>query len=97
MEVIENLPPPILVKGVRSFLGHVVFYRRFIKDLSKVASPLCKLLEKEVKFSFDDDFLKHSNALKNWLRTLLLLHQIGQNHLRSGVMQVVLPLELYWD
>ena len=32
VEVIERLPPPISVKGVRSFLGQVGFYWRFIKD-----------------------------------------------------------------
>ena len=31
VEVIENLPPPTLVNGVRSFLQHLGFYRRFIK------------------------------------------------------------------
>ena len=36
VSTIENLPPPISVKGVRSFLGHVGFYRRFIKDYCKV-------------------------------------------------------------
>ena len=34
IEVIEKLPPPVNVKGVCSFLGHVGFYCRFIKDLS---------------------------------------------------------------
>ncbi|XP_062114019.1 uncharacterized protein LOC133825035 [Humulus lupulus] len=32
VSTIENLPPSILVKGVKSFLGHTGFYRRFIKD-----------------------------------------------------------------
>ena len=43
VEVIEKLPPPISVKGIRSFLGHVGFYRRFIKDFSKIAKPLSNL------------------------------------------------------
>ena len=46
--------PPTTVKGIRSFLGHVGFYRRFIKDFSKIARPLCKLLEKDAKFEFDE-------------------------------------------
>ena len=36
VEVIEKILPPISVKGVRSFLGHVGFYRRLIKDFSKL-------------------------------------------------------------
>ncbi|XP_049381162.1 uncharacterized protein LOC125845657 [Solanum stenotomum] len=54
VEVIEKLPLPISVKGVRSFLGHVGFYRRFIKDFFKIAKPMCSLLEKEMKFVFDE-------------------------------------------
>jgi len=64
VEVIEKLPPRISVKGVHSFLGHDGFYRRFIRDLSKVANLLSKLLEKEVKFSFNDDLLKKFQCLK---------------------------------
>ena len=44
IEVIDKLSPPTSVKGIRSFLGHAGFYRRFIKDFSKVAKPLCSLL-----------------------------------------------------
>ena len=40
IEVIEKLPPPTSVKGIRSFLGHAGFYRRFIKDFSKITKPL---------------------------------------------------------
>ncbi|XP_049399978.1 uncharacterized protein LOC125864079 [Solanum stenotomum] len=64
IEVIEKLPPPIYVKGVRSFLGHARFYRRFIKDFSKIAHPMCKLLEKEVKFVFDEACLNTFECLK---------------------------------
>ena len=34
---IDKLPPLKNVKGIRSFLGHAGFYRRFIKDLSKLS------------------------------------------------------------
>jgi len=44
IEAIDKLLPPTTVKGVRSFLGHAGFYRRFIKDFSKISKPLCSLL-----------------------------------------------------
>ncbi|KAF3645419.1 putative wall-associated receptor kinase-like 6-like [Capsicum annuum] len=47
VDVIENLPYTVSGKGVRSFLRHVGFCRCFIKDFSNIASPICKLLEKE--------------------------------------------------
>ena len=66
VEVIETLSPPIFVKGVRSFLGHTGFYKRFIKDFSKIGHPLCKLL-KECKFYFDESCLKALRELKEKL------------------------------
>ena len=44
IEATEKLPPPSTVKGIRRFLGHVGFYRRFIKDFSRIAKPLSSLL-----------------------------------------------------
>ena len=46
IELISKIPSPKNVKTVRQFLGHAGFYRRFIKDFSKIAKPLHKLLEK---------------------------------------------------
>ena len=54
VSIIKTLAPPTTVKGIRSFMGHAGFYRRFITDFSKIARPLCRLLEKETKFNFDD-------------------------------------------
>ncbi|KAK2369206.1 hypothetical protein QL285_082354 [Trifolium repens] len=69
IEVISKLPPPVNVKGVRSFLGHAGFYRRFIKDFSKIAKPLCNLLLKESTFTFTEECLKSFNTLKEKLVT----------------------------
>ena len=52
--VIKTLMSPTTMKGIRSFLRHAGFYRRFIKDFSKISRPLCKLLEKDAKFDFDE-------------------------------------------
>ncbi|KAJ9554347.1 hypothetical protein OSB04_018392 [Centaurea solstitialis] len=65
--VIEGLPPPTNVKGVRSFLGHAGFYRRFIKDFSKIARPLTELLAKDTPFSFNDSCLEAFEKLKKEL------------------------------
>jgi hypothetical protein len=67
IEVIEGLPPPINVKGVRSFLGHAGFYRRFIKDFSKIARPMTELLAKDTPFVFSSSCLVAFEALKKAL------------------------------
>ncbi|KAL0374002.1 UNVERIFIED_CONTAM: Retrovirus-related Pol polyprotein from transposon opus, partial [Sesamum radiatum] len=54
IDVIKSLPYPTSVREIRSFLGHAGFYRRFIKDFSKIAQPLCKLLQKDETFDFDE-------------------------------------------
>jgi hypothetical protein len=67
IEVIEQLPPPVNVKGIRSFLGHAGFYFRFIKDFSFIARPLTRLLAKDVPFEFDDACLRSFKILKKAL------------------------------
>ena len=67
IKVIMSLQPPTTVKGIRSFLGHAGFYRRFIQDLSKIARPLTKLLCKETQFTFDSECLAAFHALKGAL------------------------------
>ncbi|GKB18923.1 reverse transcriptase domain-containing protein [Tanacetum coccineum] len=67
INVISKLPPPTNIKGVRSFLGHAGFYRRFIKDFSKIARPITKLLEKDTPFEFDDECQKAFESLKEKL------------------------------
>jgi hypothetical protein len=67
IDLIRSLLPPTSVREIRSFLGHAGFYRRFIKDFSKNARPLCRLLQKEVPFHFDEDCRKAFESLKELL------------------------------
>ncbi|GJR91871.1 reverse transcriptase domain-containing protein [Tanacetum coccineum] len=67
VDVIAKLPPPTSVKGVRSFLGHVGFYRRFIQDFSKIARPMTHLLEKETPFIFSTECREAFETLKKKL------------------------------
>ncbi|KAK8926414.1 hypothetical protein KSP39_PZI018814 [Platanthera zijinensis] len=67
IEVIEKLPPPTTVKAIRSFLGHAGFYRRFIKDFSKITKPLTHLLEKDTPFVFDKSCLEAFELIKSKL------------------------------
>ncbi|XP_057747508.1 uncharacterized protein LOC130966707 [Arachis stenosperma] len=69
VEVIEKLPPPANVKAIRSFLGHAGFYRRFIKDFSKIAKPLSNLLAADTPFVFDTQCLQAFETLKAKLVT----------------------------
>ncbi|CAN6687713.1 unnamed protein product [Malus baccata var. baccata] len=69
IDAIEKLPPPTTVKSVRSFLGHAGFYRRFIKDFSKISRPLCDLLAKDAPFVFDEACLEAFKKLKTLLTT----------------------------
>src|SRR5436190_1054415 len=69
VEVIEKLPPPTSIRGIRSFLGHAGFYRRFIKDFSKISKPLCDLLAKDAVFDFNEACMNAFNLLKEKLTT----------------------------
>ena len=67
VDAIDKLPPPSSVKAIRSFLGHAGFYQRFIKDFSKIASPLTRLLEKDAPFEFTAECQHAFDLLKQKL------------------------------
>ena len=73
VSVIETLMPPNTVKRIRSFLGHTGFYKRFIKDFLKISRPLCRLLEKDVKFEFNDSCLSEFKEIKSRLVIALVV------------------------
>nr|GEW09817.1 reverse transcriptase domain-containing protein [Tanacetum cinerariifolium] len=58
VDVIAMLPHPTTIKGIRGFLGHAGFYRRFIQDFSKIARPMTRLLERDTLFFFSNECIK---------------------------------------
>ena len=98
VEVIERLLPPISLKGVRSFLGHAGFYRRFIKDFSTIAHPLGILLEKDCKFCFDESCLKAFGELTEKLVSASIIISPDRNSKFEVMCDASgLLLVYYWD
>ncbi|XP_057734261.1 uncharacterized protein LOC130949607 [Arachis stenosperma] len=87
VELIEKLPPPSDVKAIRSFLGHAGFYRRFIKDFSKIAKPLSNLLVSDTPFIFDETCMLAFEHLKERLSSAPIISPPDWN----------LPFELMCD
>ncbi|GKD24077.1 reverse transcriptase domain-containing protein [Tanacetum coccineum] len=67
INVIAKLPHLTTIKGVWSFLGHAGFYRRFIKDFSKISRLMTHLLEKNTPFIFSDECIQAFQTLKKKL------------------------------
>nr|GEZ57117.1 reverse transcriptase domain-containing protein [Tanacetum cinerariifolium] len=67
IKVISKLPHPTTIKWIRSFLGHAGFYRRFIKDFSKISRPMTHLLEKNSPFIFSNECIQAFRTLKEKL------------------------------
>ena len=67
IEVIQNLPLPGTIRNLRSFLGHVNFYQRFIQDFAKVSKLLTTLLCKDKDFIIDEEGKRAFTMLKQAL------------------------------
>ena len=52
IKFIVGLPHPKTQKEVTSFLVHGGYYRRFIENFTKIATPMFKLLTKDVEFQY---------------------------------------------
>ena len=73
IEAIIDWPRPTTVTEVRSFLRLAGYYRRIMKDLSKIAAPLTKLTQKNVKFNWTDICEEHFMLLKDLLTSAPVL------------------------
>ncbi|XP_047949477.1 uncharacterized protein LOC125195357 [Salvia hispanica] len=80
VDVISKLPWPTDQKGIRGFLGHAGFYRRFIKDFAKIAQPLTRLLQNEVEFIFDEHCKAAFNLLKEKLISAPIIQAPNWDH-----------------
>nr|GEV69802.1 reverse transcriptase domain-containing protein [Tanacetum cinerariifolium] len=67
VDVIAKLPHPTTVKGIRSFLDHAGFYRRFIQYFSKIARLMTRLLKKDTPFFFSKECVEAIQTLKRKL------------------------------
>ena len=67
IKAITSVPPPADASKLRSFLGMVNHYGKFVKNLTDLSAPLNKLLRKEEPWSWTNEcqtsFLKVKNAL----------------------------------
>ena len=52
VEVIQKMAPPTDVRGIRSFIGCVSWYRRFCPKFSEIATPLIALTKKHARFTW---------------------------------------------
>ncbi|GJU37277.1 reverse transcriptase domain-containing protein [Tanacetum coccineum] len=73
IKAISKLPHPTNVKSIQSFLGRAWFYRRFIKDFSKITRPMTQLLMKDAKFDFSVDYVEAFETLKKELTKALIM------------------------
>nr|GEW12460.1 reverse transcriptase domain-containing protein [Tanacetum cinerariifolium] len=97
VDVIAKLPHPTTIKGVRSFLGHASFYRRFIQDFSKIARPMTHLLEKETPFVFSKDCIGSFETLKKKLTeaTILGIDFMGPFSSSRGNRYILVAVDYY--
>ena len=75
ISAIVDWKPPRNVSEVRSFLGLVGYYRRFVEGFSMIATPLTRLLRKDVKFEWTEKCQQSFDKLKALLTKAPVLVQ----------------------
>ena len=79
IEVVLDWKPPRNVIEVRSFLGLVGYYRRFVKGFYMTAAPMTRLLQKNVTYEWSEKCQRSFNNLKAFLTEALVLTQPTRN------------------
>ena len=91
IEVIVGLPSPKTQKEVRSFLSHAGYYRCFIENFTKIATPMFKLLSKDVEFQWTESYRSAFEVLKDKLSVAPILR--GPNW---SPLFIYPPMPLIW-
>ena len=73
VEAVMHWPRPTNVTKIRSFLGLVGYYRKFIQDFSRIAAPLTQLTKKQKQFMWDDTCEQSFQKLKQCLTSAPVL------------------------
>jgi transposase InsO family protein len=73
IKAVQEFPQPQCPKDIKSFLGLVSYYRRFIKDISKISKPLTNLLKKDTLFKWENEQQLAFERLKACLTSAPLL------------------------
>ncbi|XP_049866081.1 uncharacterized protein LOC126366827 [Pectinophora gossypiella] len=73
IKAVTDFPIPRNAKDIKSFLGLVGYYRRFIENFSKITKPLTSLLKKDAEFKWSYDQQQSFDILKNKLTSAPLL------------------------
>lgn len=79
IELIKNWPTPKNVKDTRSFLGFTNYYRRFLKDYAKIATPLNELLRKDTNFEWTNERQQAFDTLRDGMSTTPILIYVDVN------------------
>ncbi|XP_054817457.1 uncharacterized mitochondrial protein AtMg00860-like [Prosopis cineraria] len=73
VEAVQNWPRPTTITEIHSFLGLAGYYRHFVQDFSKIAAPLIRLTQKNVKFEWNDKCEYSFQKLKECLTSTPVL------------------------
>eukprot|EP00253_Pinus_taeda_P015418 PITA_15418 len=92
--IIQRVPPPQKVRDVQSFLGVVGYYKRFIKEFSKLASTLFGLLGKDVESMWTGNCQVALDVLKSKENVVVdFLSRLDLSGGEEGVVDDQMPYE----
>ena len=73
IKAVSEWPSPTCIKELQSFLGLAGYYRRFVKNFARIASPMTELLKKDTPYSWSEQCEQAFQSLKNRLITAPIL------------------------